>query len=489
MTIDTSVRRVLFAVVAAGAFTATVATLSTSRLSAQATRQPDWTSLEAESMQHYQALLRIDTMDPPGKEADAVAYLKQVLEKDGIPVQTFALEAHRPNLVARLKGSGRRRPLLLMGHTDVVNVDPAKWTHPPFSATREGGYVYGRGAVDDKDNVTASLMTMLLLKRLNVPLDRDVIFLAEAGEEGTTRVGIEYMVSQHFNEIDAEFCLAESGGVSRVGGKVKYATVQTIEKIPRAIEITSKGTSGHGSVPLQDNAIVRLAAAVASVGRWRPPVKLNETTGAYFKRLADISTPEEAARYRALLSLDPKVVAAADDYMLKNEPRHASMIRSSASPNIFTGGYRVNVIPSEAKATIDVRLLPDEEPEKFLQVVRGVVDDVTLDVHWAARDVRPGADTGNLGSEAFKAIEAATTKHYQAPTLPTMSTGATDMAYLRAKGMQCYGIGPSTDVEDGPKGFGAHSDQERLLESELHRFVRFMWDVTVALAGGSAAAR
>lgn len=443
---------------------------------------PDWARLEDETMGHYQALLRTDTSDPPGREADAVAYLKQVLEKEGIGVQTFALETHRPNLIARLKGSGRKRPLLLMGHTDVVNVDPTKWTHPPFSATREGGYIYGRGAVDDKDNVTASLMTMLLLKRLNVPLDRDVIFLAEAGEEGTTRVGIEFMVNRHFAEIDAEYCIAEGGGVSRVGGQAKYSTVQTIEKIPRAIEITAKGTSGHGSVPLKDNPIVRLAAAVASVGRWRPPVKLNETTGAYFKRLAELSSPADAARYRALLSLDPKVVAAADDYMFENEPRHASMIRSSASPNIFTSGYRVNVIPSEAKATIDVRLLPDEDPQKFLDMVRGVVDDVTMDVHWAQRDVRPGADTGNLGSDAFKAIEAATQRHYQTVTLPTMSTGATDMAYLRAKGMQCYGVGSATDVEDGPKGFGAHSDQERLLESELHRFVRFTWDVVTTLA-------
>jgi acetylornithine deacetylase/succinyl-diaminopimelate desuccinylase-like protein len=368
-----------------------------------------------------------------------------------------------------------------MGHTDVVNVDPAKWAHPPFSATREGGYVYGRGTVDDKDNVTAALMTMLLLKRQNVPLDRDVIFLAEAGEEGTTRVGIEYMVAQHAAEIDAEYCLAEGGGVNRVGGAVKYATVQTTEKIPRAIEITANGSSGHGSIPLKDNAIVRLAAAVATVGRWRPPVRLNETTGAYFKRLADISSPEDAARYRALLSLDPKVVAAADDYMFEHEPRHSSMLRTSASPNIFTGGYRVNVIPSEAKATIDVRVLPDEDPEKFLRTVRELVDDVTLDVHWAQRDVRPGADTANLGSEGFKAVEAAVQRVYNTPTLPTMSTGATDMAYLRAKGVQCYGIGPATDVEDGPKGFGSHSDQERLLESELHRFVRFNWDVVTSL--------
>ena len=135
-------------------------------------------------MQHFQALVQMDTSDPPGNEQPAAAYLTQVLEKEGIPAQTFALEPQRPNVVARLKGNGTKRPLLIMGHTDVVNVDPKKWTHPPFSATRDGGYVYGRGTLDDKDNVTAALMVMLMLKRLNVPLDRDVIFLAEAGEEG-----------------------------------------------------------------------------------------------------------------------------------------------------------------------------------------------------------------------------------------------------------------------------------------------------------------
>src|SRR5207247_793736 len=162
------------------------------------------------------------------------------------------------NVVARLKGNGTKRPLLVMGHSDVVTVDAAKWKFPPFSATRDGGYVYGRGTVDDKDNLTAAMMTMLLLKRLNVPLDRDVIFLSEAGEEGSTGVGIGFLVQQHFSDIDAEYCLAEGGGVTRINGAVKYSTVQTLEKIPRGIELVSHGISGHGSVPLKSNAIVHL---------------------------------------------------------------------------------------------------------------------------------------------------------------------------------------------------------------------------------------
>jgi acetylornithine deacetylase/succinyl-diaminopimelate desuccinylase-like protein len=461
-------------------------TLATATLAAQTPAPPDWTRLQDETLRHFQALLRFDTSDPPmtppGGEKPAADYIKQVLDKEGIPAQVFALEPNRPNVVARLKGSGSRRPLLLMAHTDVVNVDPKKWTHPPFSATRDGGYVYGRGAVDDKDNVVAVLMVLLTLKRNNVPLDRDVIALFEAGEEGTTRVGIQYMVNQHFPSIDAEFCYAEGGGVTRQGGQVKFASVQTLEKIPRAIQLTARGVAGHGSVPLQSNSIVRLSDAVAKVGKWAPPIRPNETTGAYFKRLATISSPEEAQRYRDALSPDPKVSGAADEYFRANEPRHASMLRTSVSPNMFTAGYRINVIPSDASAMLDVRMLPDEDPGAFLEQMKQVINDPTIEVAFAARDVRPGGTT-RLNTEAFEAIEKNVTKHYSAITLPTMSTGATDMAYLRARGMQCYGVGPATDIEDGPKGFGAHSDQERILESELHRFVRFHYDIVVDLAG------
>src|SRR5919106_566678 len=443
--------------------------------------QPDWKALEEEAMRHFQALVRFDTSDPPGNEKPAADYLKSVLEKEGIPVQVFSLEPHRPNVVARLKGNGSKRPLLLMGHTDTVNIDPKKWTHPPFGAVREGGHVYGRGTVDDKDNVAAALMTMLILKRQRIPLERDVIFLAEAGEEGSVRYGIKFMVEQHYDQIDAEYCYAEGGSVTRQNGQVKFASIQTLEKIPRAVELTAKGVAGHGSVPLKSNPVAHLSTAVGKIAAWKPPITINKTTGAYFKRLAAISSPEEAKRYRDVLSPDPAVSGPADDYLLEHEPRHASMLRTSLSPTIFQAGYRVNVIPSEAKATIDVRVHPDEDPAKVLEQVRTVVNDPAIDVSWTQRDVRPHGST-RLNTDAFKVLEANVTKHYKATMLPTMSTGATDMAYLRAKGVQCYGVGPATDIEDGPKGFGAHSDQERILETELHRFVRFHYDIVESLA-------
>jgi acetylornithine deacetylase/succinyl-diaminopimelate desuccinylase-like protein len=446
----------------------------------QSPTSPNWSAVEEETMRHYQALLRIDTV---AKERPAAEYVKQVMDANGIESHIYALDADRPNVVSRLKGNGRKKPLLIMGHTDVVPVDPAKWKFPPFSATRDGGYVYSRGTLDDKPRATSGVMMLLLLKRLNVPLDRDVILLNESGEESNSRVGIQYMIAQHFPDIEAEYCLAEGGGVTRSGGRTQYATVQTMEKIPRGIELTAHGISGHGSIPLKSNAIVHLAAAVGRLGEWRPDIKLNETTGTYFRRLASIAPPEQAKYYRDVLSPDPTISRAADDWLLENEPRHSSMLRTSVSPNIFTGGYRSNVIPSEAKATLDVRMLPDDDPAAFLETIRKVIHDPAIDVQYASTAGDRGKTVvANLDSEAFKTIEAAVTAAYGVPTLPTMSTGATDMAQLRAKGVQCFGIGPATDMEDAPKGFGAHSDQERLLESELYRFVRFEWDIVTSLA-------
>jgi acetylornithine deacetylase/succinyl-diaminopimelate desuccinylase-like protein len=442
----------------------------------------DWPPVEPEILRHYQAVLRLDTTNPPGNEHLAVDYLKQVFDAEGIPNQVFALDPNRSNIVARLKGNGRKRPLLILGHSDDVTVDASKWKFPPFSATRDGGYVYARGSVDDKDNLTAGLMTLLLLKRKGAPLDRDVIFLAEAGEEGNSNFGIQFMVAQHFAEIDAEYCFAEGGGVTRIGGQARFATVQAIEKVPRGIELVAHGISGHGSIPLKSNAIVHLAAAVAKVGEWRPEIRFNETTGSYFRGLAAISPPDIAAHYRDILSADSKVRAAADDWIVDDEPYHSSMLRTSVSPNIFNGGYRSNVIPSEAKATLDVRMVPDEDPAAFLEQVKRVINDPAVEARFPSSNTRPPAAAARLDTEAFTAIAAANTRIYNVPTLPTMSTFGTDMVPLRAKGMQCYGIGPAVDLEDGPKGFGMHSDQERLLERELYRFVRFNYEVVWELA-------
>ena len=192
--------------------------------------------------------------------------------------------------------------------------------------------------------------------------------------------------------------------------------------------------------------------------------------------------PADVARhYRDVLSPDPKVSKPAADWLLEHQPQHWSMLHTSLVPTIIGGGFRYNVIPSEAKATIDVRLHPQEDQTTFLDTLRGVIDDPNVEVRWGRERYRP-AGGSRIDTEAFKMLEAQVTQHYDTMVLPTMGTGATDMAQIRSKGIQCYGIGPAIDSEDAPKGFGAHSDQERILERELHRFVRFQYDVVMELA-------
>ena len=219
----------------------------------------DWPKVNAELLRHYQALIRIDTTDPPGNETKAAEYVQHASKPKASPYIVAAKDPARANLIARLKGNGSKRPILLMGHLDTVQVDASKWTIPPFSAERKDGYIYGRGTSDNKWQVAAGMMTMLLLKRGNVALDRDVIFAAEAGEEASTGPGIEHLVNDHWTEIDAEACIAESGSVVRSNGQVRYALVETAEKLPNGARLVAHGPSGHGSRPMRTSAILHLS--------------------------------------------------------------------------------------------------------------------------------------------------------------------------------------------------------------------------------------
>jgi acetylornithine deacetylase/succinyl-diaminopimelate desuccinylase-like protein len=441
---------------------------------------PDWSKINDEAMRHFQALVQIDSS--VGNETRVAEYVKKTLEADGIQVMMVAQDPARANIIARLKGNGSKRPLLIMGHSDVVRVDPAKWTtFGPFSAARQGGYVYGRGTLDDKSDLLATMMTMLMLKRQKTPLDRDVIFVSEAGEEGSTGPGIQYLVNEHWSDIDAEFCLAEAGGVRLKNGQARYALIETTEKQPRAARLVAKGISGHGSRPLRSNAVVHLAKAVETIAAWDPPMRFNDTTRFYFEKMASVSSPEEAARFKGLF--DSQKAPAIREYLAEHDPIDYSMLHTSISPNIIKGGYQVNVIPSEAEATLDIRALPDENIAAFYDMMRKVINDPAIELVPETNNQRPGAAPSKLDSDAYRAVEAAFKDIYGVITIPLMQTGATDMAFLRAKGVECYGVGAMVDEEDGPKGFGPHSDQERILESALYKHVQFFWQAVNSIAG------
>ncbi len=344
---------------------------------------------------------------------------------------------------------------------------------------RKDGYVWGRGALDDKDNVTAGLMVMLLLKRLQVKLDRDVIFLAEVGEEGFDKEGLRHVVASHWEEIDAEFAIAEGGGGVMKDGKVHFLGVATTEKVPRGVQLIARGTSGHGSVPLQDNAVVRLAAAVARVGAWMPPMRLNETTRSYFERMGEISPSESAARYRSILIKEQQ--AEVEKYFAEKEPRHNSMLRTSISPTIIKGGFRGNVIPSDAEAYLDIRALPDEDMPAFIKRLEEVIGDPKVEIK--SNPWRPAAPSSKLNTEMYAALEKAQKQTFPgAVTLPTLLTGATDMYQLRLKGVQSYGIGPPIEEKEVGRGGGVHGNDERILEKSLHDFVRFLWQAVLEVA-------
>jgi len=439
----------------------------------------NWDQQKAETLRHFRALVQIDTSNPPGNETRAVDYLKQVLEAEGIATKTFASEPSRANLVARLKGNGSKRPILLMAHTDVVGVQRAKWPVDPFGAVLKDGYVWGRGTSDDKDKLTADLMVMLLLKRSGVALDRDVIFLAEAGEE-TTSLGIDFMVNQHFSEIDAEFALNEGGRTRLENGRVTAVQVATAEKVPRWVRLVVDGTSGHGSIPRVDNAVVHLSTAVAKLGAWETPMRLNDTTRTYFERLATISPPDKAARYNGLT--DPQKSAAIQRYLAENEPEHYSMLRTSVTPTVLKAGFQTNVIPSEAEANIDVRVLPDEDVARFTEEMTHIVGDPAIRIERIPSGNRVPTPPSRIDNDMFRALEAVSKRLYPgSTTLPVMLTAATDCAQLRAKGVQCYGIDPPVSDEDRTH-FSWHSDVERLEESSLYKFVEFTFAAVTEVA-------
>ena len=453
--------------------------LLTVRANAESDYLIDWDEVGQESIDHLVNLVRIDTSNPPGNETEVVQYLKSVLAAEGIDSQLYSLDDRRANLVARIKGNGSKRPLLIMGHTDVVGVDRDKWYADPFSGIRKDGFVYGRGTLDDKDNVAASLTVMMLLKRYGVELDRDVIFLAEAGEEGTPEVGINYMVANHYAAIDAEFCLAEGGQSIVEDDVVKTVGIQTTEKMPRRVTLVARGTPGHGSRPTLENAVVILANAVAKAGAWQTDVRLNETTRTYFQRLAEISNAEDAFRYDDVENAEES--DAIQKHFLETFPYHYSISRSSVAPTVVDAGYRRNVIPSEASAILDIRMLPDEDLEGFYEKLAAVIDDPRVEIV-PEHIYRPAAPPSEIDNAMFQTLERVAKRMFpDAAVLPIMATGATDMAQVRAKGMQAYGIGPARSVEEINSGFGAHGDNERISEAAFVDLVRYLWNVVIEI--------
>ncbi len=439
---------------------------------------------QRETLAHLQNLIRLRTENPPGNEGLTAAYFDSAFRAvPGVETHVLDVGEGRANFVARLRATRpTKKPVLVLGHMDVVGADTTKWETPPFEPTIRDGYLYGRGAIDDKGMLAATLVAMQQLSRQRDRLARDVIFLATAGEEGGPLVGIDRVLEHHRDLFgDAEFALNEGGRIRIGAGQVREVAVQTTEKVYYDVVATATGQGGHGSVPLPGNPLAALARAVARVHAWRPPLRLNETTRLYFGRLAEIT--EDAALQVAMIRIADDTSAAElalADSVLSRDPLYNAVLRTGASLTMIDGGFRANVIPSEGKATFNVRIVPGEDIRAIVAEMNRVGGEPQVTF---ALEGEPLVSAGPspVGTDLFRAMEAAAKAMApDAVVLPFMSTGATDAFALRNAGILTYGILPFPLGDEDE--LRMHGDNERVPVAALGWGTEYMYRVLRGVA-------
>lgn len=430
--------------------------------------------------QRYLAeLVKLDTS--AANESKVAAYLKQVLASVGVNGETLGDNPKRLNFIARLKGNGKAKPLLLMAHSDVVPIaDRSTWTVDPFAAEVKNGFLWGRGALDDKALLAAELAVFMEIVNRNIPLNRDVILLAESDEE-TGSSGIQWLIQHAYPKIDAEFAINE-GGYSFDSGVRRVYQVQCAEKIPTRILLTARGTQGQGSLPRSDNSLIRLARAMLKLVDADQPVKLSPTTRRYFRDIAKLPDYEWLIPLMARLD-NPATAGAAANQIRARNPELEVMIRTSVSPTQFRAGTRFNIIPNSAEVLLDVRRLPNENRDDIVARFRQIINDNSIEVALAQGPQMPSTEPSSVNSALFKAIEAVISRlHPDDLVLPYMSRGSTDGAYLRAKGMQVYGA-PLFMIDPSDNRY--HGIDERVGLKDLHDGTELLWQIVLEVAGAS----
>jgi acetylornithine deacetylase/succinyl-diaminopimelate desuccinylase-like protein len=435
--------------------------------------------LGVRARQYLIDLVRLDTTNPPGSETRVAEYLSHVAAANGIGCELLGVDSSRLNFVARLPGSTRgARPLLLMAHSDVVPADRAQWSADPFSGELNGGFIYGRGAQDDKSLLAAELAVMVELKRRGTKLNRDVILLSEADEEaGST--GISWLIRNAYSKIDAEFALNEGGAALDTKGGTRIFQIQTAEKIPTRVILTAKGVAGHGSLPRPDNAVVHLARAIERLADADQPVRLNTTTRRYFSEI--VKQPDYRWLEPLLAKLEDSTAAggAANEIRAKDAELNA-MLRTAVSPTMLQAGTKVNVIPNIAEARIDVRRLPNETREEVETRFREIINDPAVEVSREPGQDMPATEPSSLTTALYTAMDQVFREsHPGSVVVPYMSRGATDGSYLRQKGMAVYGV-PVFLREGGESR--AHGNDERISPANLAHGAELLLKIVMTVA-------
>lgn len=399
--------------------------------------QPSETAADL-AVRYLPELIRLDTTNPPGNETRVARYLKQVADREEISAELLGDNPQRLNFIARLRGSGAKRPLLLIAHSDVVPADRSNWSVDPLAAIQKNGYIYGRGAEDDKQLLAAELAVIVDLRRRRAPLARDIILLSESDEEAGS-LGATWIVQHAWQKIDAEFALNEYSYILPTPSGIPVFQIQTAEKVPTRFKMTAHGTAGHGSLPRDDNPVEHLARAIYRLSEAEQPVKLNATTRAYLASMTKLPDYSWLVPLAAKLE-DPAAASAAADEIRKRDPEINAMLRTTVSATMLSAGTKINVIPNTAEAQFDARRLPTESRDEVFERFRKIIDDSAITIEPTSSQ-QPSTEPSSLTSPLYLAMEKVfRAAEPNASVVPFLMRGTTDGAYLRARGMAVYGV-------------------------------------------------
>lgn len=436
----------------------------------------DWDQLHKEATQYLQEYLRIETVNPPGNEIEGARLLNKILEAESIPCQVFEPSPGRGSLMATLKGNGRKRPILLLSHIDVVPVEKEKWEVDPFAANIKDGYLYGRGTLDDKSMGIVTMMALLILKREKVPLTRDIIFFAAADEEAGGRSGIQWATENVPSLRECEYALNEGGHVmlNEKGEPDRYE-ISSGQKLLFQLKLKATGTSGHASMPHSDNPNMKLLRALEAVTSWETPFNVLPMVREFCRKLAPKQRPEDRKFYE---DIERGLQDPSFSKRFLSDPVNNAMVRDTIALTVLQAGSKVNVIPSESTAMLDCRLIPGSSKEVFIkEIKKRLGDQIEVEIISESHSLPPSP----FDTDLYRAIEKFAAKNDPGcPVVPKLLPGATDARFLREKGIIAYDFSPfrAADAEL----LKMHGNNERIAVENLRFGMRLLTEVIKKIA-------
>jgi len=436
----------------------------------------DWDQLLEEAIRYLQEYIRINTVNPPGNEIEGARFFKRIFHSESIPSQLFEPSPGRGNLLATLKGRGKKRPVLLLNHMDVVPVEKDHWTVNPFEGAIKDGYLYGRGALDDKSMGITEMMALLILKREKVVLERDILFFAAANEEISGQWGVEWAVENLSILGEAEYALNEGGYVMLdEAGRVERYEISSGQKVLFQLELKTKGTSGHGSLPRSDNPNEKLVRGLDQLTKWETPYQILPMVKEYFSGIAPKRPPEERKFFE---NIEEGLTDPVFSKRFLSNPTYNAMVRDTHCLTILKAGSKINVVPSESTAAIDCRLIPGSSKENFLrEVKKRLGDEIEVEVKSESLSLPPSP----FDTDLFRAIrKVAARNDPDCPVVPLLLPGATDSRFLREKGMIAYDFCPFRLTEK--ELMIVHGNNERIAVENLRFGMKMMVEILKEVA-------